>query len=88
MGNILTEQIHACNREFGKFVDKNYCNWVSSPDRTSLAVDVVPKFVIPNLRQDKKVCLIVVDALRHDQFLTILPEIGQFFNIEIVYHMA
>ena len=88
LGNILTEQIHACNREFVKFVDKNYCNWVSSSDRPNLSVDVVPEFVIPNLRQDKKVCFIVVDALRHDQFLTILPEIGQFFNIDIGYQMS
>jgi len=88
LGNILTEQIHTCNREFVKFVDKNYCNWVRSSDRPNLSVDVVPEFVIPNLRQDKKVCFIVVDALRHDQFLTILPEIGQFFNIDIGYHMS
>ena len=88
LGNILTEQIHTCNREFVKFVDKNYCNWVSSSDRPNLSVDVVPKFVIPNLKKDKKVCLIVVDALRHDQFLTILPEIGQFFNMDIGYHMS
>ena len=53
LGNILTEQIHTCNREFVKFVDKNYCNWVSSSDRPNLSVDVVPEFVIPNLRQDK-----------------------------------
>ncbi len=88
LGNILTEQIHTCNREFVKFVDKNYCNWINSPDRPNLSVDVVPKFVIPNLRQDKKVCLIVVDALRHDQFLTILPKIGQYFNIDIGYQMS
>ena len=30
----------------------------------------------------------MVDALRHDQFLTILPEIGQFFNIDIGYQMS
>ena len=88
LGKILAEQIHTCNREFVKFVDKNYCNWVNSPDRPNLSVDVVPKFVIPNLKKDKKVCLIVVDALRHDQFLTILPEIGQFFNMDIGYHMS
>jgi len=88
LGKILAEQIHTCNREFVKFVDKNYCNWVNSSDRPNLSVDVVPKFVIPNLKKDKKVCLIVVDALRHDQFLTILPEIGQFFNMDIGYHMS
>ena len=88
LGNILTEQIHTCNREFVKFVDKNYCNWVTSSDRPNLSVDVVPEFVIPNLRQDKKVCLIVIDALRHDQFLTILPEIGRFFNMDIGYQMS
>ena len=88
LGKILAEQIHTCNREFVKFVDKNYCNWVNSSDRPNLSVDVVPKFVIPNLKKDKKVCLIVVDALRHDQFLTILPEIGQFFNMDISYHMS
>ena len=86
--NILAEQIHTCNREFVKFVDENYCNWVSNSERPNLSVDVVPKFVIPNLRKDKKVCLIVIDALRHDQFLTILPEIGQYFNMDIDYQMS
>jgi len=88
LGNILAEQIHACNRKFVKFVDENYCNWVISSDRPNLSVDVVPEFVIPNLRKDKKVCLIVVDALRHDQLLTILPEIGQYFNMDIGYQMS
>ena len=86
--NILIEQIHTCNREFVKFFQNNYSNWIYNPDRPNLSVDVVPKFVIPKLKDDSKVCLIVIDALRHDQFLSILPELGQYFNIEIDFQMS
>ena len=88
LDNILMEQIHTCNREFVKFFQNHYTNWINSSERPNLSVDVVPKFVIPNLKENSKVCLIVIDALRHDQFLSILPEIGQFFNIDIDYQMS
>ena len=88
LGNILIEQIHTCNREFVKFFQSNYSNWVYNSERPNLSIDVVPKFVIPNLEKDSKVCLIVIDALRHDQFLSILPELGKYFNIEIDYQMS
>ena len=88
LGNILMEQIHTCNREFVKFFQSSYSDWIHNSERPNLSVDVVPKFVKPNLEKDSKVCLIVIDALRHDQFLSILPELGQYFNIEIDYQMS
>ena len=84
----IRDRIHTCNREFVKFFQNNYSNWIYNPDRPNLSVDVVPKFVIPKLKDDSKVCLIVIDALRHDQFLSILPELGQYFNIEIDFQMS
>ena len=88
LNNILSEQIHTCNREFVKFFQGNYSNWICNSDRPNLSVDVVPNFVIPKLKDDSKVCLIVIDALRNDQFLTILPELGQYFNVEVDYQMS
>jgi len=88
LGKILEEQIQTCNREFIHFIEDHYQNWLWTENRPPLSVDLVPRFVVPLLKEGKKVCLIVVDSLRHDQFLTIMPEISRYFDINVHYHLS
>jgi len=86
--NILFEQIQSCNREFTRFIEDNYIGWMKNNKRPNMSPDIIPKFCIPKLRENKKVCLLIIDCLRHDQFMTILPEISQYFKAKIDFAVS
>ncbi len=86
--NVLNEQIQTCNREFVHFVQKNYVGWLQSEKGPSFSVDVVPRWVAPKIAAGEKTCLVIIDGMRHDQWMTILPDIGQYFDYNIEYHLS
>ena len=88
LGNILDEQIQTCNREFAHFIENQYSGWVNNSDRPPMSPDVINRFVAPSLKRNKKVCFIVVDCLRYDQLMTLLPEINRFFDVQVEYHLS
>lgn len=88
LGNILDEQILNCNREFVHFVNENYTSWLKRATSPSLSVDVIPNWVSPILKNGEKVCFIIIDGMRLDQWMTILPEVGQYFDYQIDYHLS
>jgi len=85
---ILGEQIQTCNREFTHFIDDEYTNWLTSKDRPTLSPDIIPQFCIPSLKNKEKVCLFVLDCLRYDHLVTILPELRNFFNIDMNFAVS
>jgi len=88
LGSILVEQITSCNREFVHFIESNYVNWMQTDHRPTLSVDVFPKYVKPILDKGEKVCLLVVDCMRHDQFKSIMALLDPFFNIDVDYKFS
>lgn len=88
LGNILEEQILTCNREFVNFIDDNYTDWLSGNTRLPLSMDVVKNTVVPLLEKNEKVCFIVVDSLRHDQFMTLAPMLNSLFDMKVDYHIS
>ena len=88
LGNILDDQIQTCNREFAHFIENKYSGWGNNSDRPPISPDVINRFVAPSLKRNKKVCFIVVDCLRYDQLMTLLPEINRFFDVQVEYHLS
>ena len=88
LGNILEEQIQTCNREFTHFVEANYLQWMKNIDCPTMSQDVLEQFVIPILKRKEKVCFIVVDCLRYDHLMKILPELSQYFDVQLDYHVS
>ncbi len=88
LGSILEEQIQSCNREFGNFIESNYKEWLGGSDSPILSIDVIPEFVKPVLDRDEKVCLLVVDCMRHDHLKSMLPLLELYFNIELNYKFS
>ena len=88
LGSILEEQIQTCNREFVHFIESNYEGWINSNSRPVLSNDVVPNFIKPVLDRGEKVCLLVVDCMRHDHFKSMMPLLEPFFNIEYNYKFS
>ncbi len=76
------------NREFTKYIESNYTNWLKSDKRPLLSPDVTSKYVIPKLKQKKKVLFIVVDCMRLDQWMLIEPLISEYYNIERDYYYS
>ncbi len=87
--DILYDQRKECNVEFGKFLEKNYSNWVwgksSSP---VLSPDLVKKYIVPELKNGKKIIFMVIDCLRLDQWSILEQNFYQYFNIKKEYYYS
>lgn len=86
--SIIEEQIQTCNREFSAFIESKYRDWIWSEDRPVMSTDVIGKTVKPLLDKSEKVCFIVVDCMRHDQFKSLMPIFESMFNIEVDYKLS
>ncbi|MFQ6678510.1 MAG: response regulator [Fidelibacterota bacterium] len=88
LDDILEEQIQTANNEFVKFIESNYKDWLFSGERPALSNDVFDRFIKPEINHDKKTCLLVIDALRYDQFMVIQEFLNPYYDIKIDYHFS
>ncbi|NVM03099.1 MAG: response regulator [Candidatus Helarchaeota archaeon] len=84
----LIEQIKDCNTEFCKYIEKNYSDWINSENRTCLSIDLVKRYVIPELVNNNKVFFLIFDCLRNDQWLALEPYFHEFFDIAKEYYYS
>jgi CheY-like chemotaxis protein len=84
----LADQKRECNAAFAKFVEQNYTAWLAAQDRPTLSPDLVNKFVLPPLREGKRVVFLVIDNLRLDQWLTIEPLVREYFSVQREYYCS
>lgn len=69
MTDMLRMQKEEANKAFGKFVKKNYVNWIQNPaERPLMSPDLFKKKVFPLLDNDEKVFFILIDNFRLDQW--------------------
>ena len=79
----------ACNLEFGKFVERNYATWIhDDEDSPILSVDIVSEFVLPEVQAGKQVFFVVVDCLRLDHWLAVVPLLNDLFQVDQHYHYS
>ena len=88
LGNILEEQINTCNKEFTHFIESNYSSWLAVEDRPILTKDIVPKYIDPLLKNNEKVCLLVIDCMRYDHYKAMMPLLEPLFNIDLGYCLS
>lgn len=66
---ILENQKAEANVQFGKFVEKNYEDWINNKkDSPVFSHQIFRKWVLPELKSEQKVLFIVIDNLRYDQW--------------------
>lgn len=80
---ILEEQSVSCNHKFTKFIENEYKNWLIEEKRPTLSVDIFPKVVKPIISNNEKVCLVVMEAMRLDQFMALYPFLADDFSVKI-----
>lgn len=76
------------NTEFTKYVEARYLKWLASDNRPLLSLDIVSRFVVPELKQKRKVLFIVVDCMRLDQWMLVEPLLAEFYNVERNYYFS
>jgi len=71
------------NKDFARFVEEMYPGWVKDPaNRPMLSSDIVPRMVLPRMKDGHTVYLIVLDCMRYDQWLAIQPKVDALFRSE------
>ncbi len=75
---------------FSRFIEKNYPEWLASPESAPLmAHNVLKRAVIPELLKGTgEVVFLVVDCMRHDQWLLMARSIEQWYHREPGFMVA
>jgi CheY-like chemotaxis protein len=82
------DQKQNANLQFGRFIEKQYPEWIHSENRPTLSVDVFSKFVAPHLKAGENVFFIVIDCVRLDQWLVIEEILREEFEIHKDYYLS
>lgn len=81
MNELLLMQKRDANSNFCKFVRRHYEKWVNSDDRPLMSNDLFKRRVFPLLDEGKKVCFILIDNFRLDQWRVVQPLLNDIFNV-------
>jgi len=85
----LIDQKRECNVEFGKFIERNYRNWIDQRSiKPVLSNEVVEQHVLPELNNVESVFLIVVDCMRLDQWLVMERLLTDYYSIQKDYYYS
>ena len=85
----LLDQKRESNLEFGKFVDRNYREWINQENRKiPLSVDVVERYVLPEIGDHTSLFFFVIDCLRLDQWLMMERLLSEYFVVEKDYYFS
>lgn len=83
MQDMLIMQKREANNAFGKFIKKNYLDWIRYPDqRPLMSLDLFKKKVFPLLDQEEKVFFILIDNFRFDQWRVVKNLLSNFFTVD------
>ena len=82
MEELLLMQKRDANSNFCKFVKREYEVWVSSENHPLMSHEVFRRRVFPILDKGEKVCFILIDNFRLDQWKVVQPLFSEWFEIE------
>ncbi len=86
MEDVLSAQLSEANTNFGRFITKNYLDWVNTDsleDRPMLSPEIFTEAVFPMLDNGyDSVFFLLVDCLRYDQWKALEPIISDYYYID------
>lgn len=81
--DIFMSQKEEANRQFCRFYEENYLNWVAGGQgRPLMSPTVLKERMFPLLREDRPTFLIVIDNFRFDQWKFVQPLLEQYLRTE------
>ena len=88
----LNDQKKEANKEFSKFVEKNYKDWITLKHdeyRPKLTPEIAENFLFDILKKENKTLFFfVLDCLRMDQWLVMEKHLSEFFKIDKEYYYS
>ncbi|MEQ9308019.1 MAG: PglZ domain-containing protein [Balneolaceae bacterium] len=86
---VLDDQVVDANREFGKFVDREYVSWLNQNSESPLiSQGIFKKYVFPHVKNGKKTMFFLIDCMRYDQWLVFEPYLAKMFDIETDFYYS
>lgn len=83
MADMLRMQKEEANSAFGKFIKKNYTDWIQHPDaRPLLSPDLFKKRVFPMLDNGEKVFFVLIDNFRLDQWRAVKDLLADYYTFD------
>lgn len=83
MDELLAIQKVEANKEFFKWVRRNYADWLTEDaPKPLMSPRIFPEKVIPLLNKGEKVFFILIDNFRLDQWRTIKPLLAEYFDFD------
>ena len=82
MDEMLRMQKVDANNAFAKFVKRNYEDWMSKPEHPLRSNELFKTKVLPLLDKGEKVCFVVIDNFRLDQWRIVSPLLADYYNVE------
>ncbi len=82
MDEMLKMQKVDANNAFAKYVRRNYESWLTQPEHPLRSNEVFKTKVLPLLDKGEKVCFVVIDNFRLDQWRTVSPLLADIYNVE------
>ena len=77
-----------CQSLFARHIEEHYCDWLVGKDSPVLSVDVIYKYVLPEVQVGKQVLFIVLDCMRLDHWFTIKPLLQPHFDMTTHYYYS
>lgn len=81
MNEMLLMQKRDANSNFCKFVKRNYEGWLSDEEPPLMSPRIFKERVFPLLDEGEKVCFVLIDNFRYDQWKVVQPLLSEYFNM-------
>ena len=86
---VLEDQVVEANREFGKFIEREYVHWLDQNEEAPLiSQGIFKKYVFPHLKDGKKTMFFLIDCMRYDQWLVFEPYLAKMFDISTDFYFS
>lgn len=87
---VLREQFQDANKEFGRFIESEYKNWLNDDESETplLSPQILDKYVNPLLKDGEKVMFFLIDCMRYDQWLTFSAILAEYYTIETDFYYS
>ncbi len=86
---VLEDQVVDANREFGKFIEREYVHWLDQNEEAPLiSQGIFKKYVFPHLKDGKKTMFFLIDCMRYDQWLVFEPYLAKMFDISTDFYYS
>lgn len=85
------DQKREANKEFSKFVENNYREWINSNsdlNKPTLTPDILNNYLMEEVKNHDNVFFFVLDCLRLDQWLVMEKHLTDYFKIDKSYYYS